>query len=441
MSRAPWVAVGALVACGDNLAPETADPRSGSRLELQYFEYEDGTRQLADRGFFDAARDEPCRSLQWSDGFTYCTPDAHPAIYTNADCTLELGRVPVDRAAASYFLHTFHVGGDFMPSRLYRRGAAAPPPAGAYQLRDDGCTGPVELPASDVFFELGEEVSKAELVELVTRELVIDPRLALRTETSADGMRIPVAIRDRELDVDCIVERPNAPTVDCAPVRATEAVYYHDAACTEPELSAPARPGIASHASDGCAVYHAVGTQVGATPLFRKTPTCTATSAPSGEQLFLLGDPLALATIERLRADTGRRLQSISIAGVADDHVFDRELGSDCRPIEIAGTLRCVPHHALAHPVFADELCLVPVLVALVATRSCEPAVTYASQLVDGRPELHAIGAASGTVYEVSTGDRCLPYEPPAGFAVHEVGPAIPLESFAAATLVADPYE
>jgi hypothetical protein len=433
-----WVVVGALVACGDNLAPDTADPRSGSRLQLQYFEYEDGTRQLADRGFFDAARDEPCRSLQWSDGFTYCTPEAHPAIYTNADCTLELGRVPVESVPASYFLHRFHVAGDFMPSRLYRRAAAAPAPAGAYELRDDGCAGPVELPSSDLFFELGDELRKP---SWWSSPRAARDRPAPRAADRDEHRWYARPDRDPRSRARCRLHRRASERAGGG-VRAGArdlAIYYHDAACTEPALSAPERPGIGAYASDGCAAYHAVGTQVGATPVFRKTPTCTATIAPSNEQLFLLGDPLELATIERLRADAGRRLQSISIAGVADNHVFDTELGSDCRPVELGGTLRCIPHHALTHPVFVDDLCLVPALVALVATRSCEPAVTYASRVVDGGFELHAIGAASGMVYEVSTGDRCLPYESPAGFAVHDVGPAIPLERFAPATLVAAP--
>jgi hypothetical protein len=426
-----------LLGCGDNLVLESADARSGERLKLQFLEYVDGTRQLVRDELFDAGRDEVCRIVQWSDGFFYCTPEAGRALYADPGCTRELGHIRLGEPAPPYFRHESFVGGTFKPAKLYRRGALAAPPSAAYELRDGKCAETRFDPAG-TFYELGEEVTHDALVQTRERSHVVDERVAVQLATSSDGVRFPLALHDRELEIDCRVAGPNRTSVECTPVRAHDAVFFHDAACTQPELSAASVPAIAAVQRDGCTSYHAVGAQVVPVPLFRLTPSCTPAVAPSGEQLFLVGEQLALPALARERGE-GARLQPIVVAGVGDGYLFDRQHGSDCRPLDIGGVTRCVPHHAISHPVYADDACTTPALVALVQTRACEPPVQFTIRFFDATFEVYPLVDAAPPVYEITTGDRCVPYVPPAGFALRALGAPLPAEAFASATRLHDP--
>jgi len=426
-----------LLGCGDNLVLEGVNARSGARLKLQYLEYVDGTRQLVRDELFDAVRDEGCRVVQWSDGFFSCTPAAGHALYADPECTRELGHVAPGEPAPPYFVHESFVAGTFKPAKLYRRGPLAAPPAATYELRGGTCSAARFGPAG-TFHELGEEVARDALVQTGERSHVVDERVAVRLAASGDGVRFPLALRDRELEIDCRVDGPNRTSVECTPVQANDAVFFHDDACTQPELSAASAPAIAAVQRDGCTSYHAVGEQVGAAPLYRLAPSCTAAVAPPGERLFLVGEQLALPVLARERGE-GARLQPILVAGVNDGYLFDRQHGSDCRPLDIGGVTRCVPHHALSHPVYADDTCTTRALVALVQTRACEPPVQFTIRFFDETFEVYPIEGAAPSVYTASTGDRCVLYLPPAGFAIRALGAPLPAEAFASAVRVHDP--
>lgn len=432
-----FLVLAGLLGCGDNFVPEGADARSGARLKLQYLEYVDGTRQLVRDELFDAGRDEGCRIVQWSDGFFYCTPEAGRALYADPACTRELGHTEPGKPAPPYFVHESFVGGAFKPAKLYRRGAPAEPPPATYEQRGDTCAATLAGPAG-TFHELGEEVTRDALVQTGERSQIVDERVAARIATSRDGMRLPFALRDRELEIDCRVDVPNRTTVECTPVRAHDAVFFHDDACTQPELSAASAPAIAAVQRDGCTSYHAVGEQVGVMPLFRLAPSCRPAIAPPGERLFLVGEQLALPVLARERGE-GARLQPIVVAGVGDGYLFDRQHGSDCRPLDIGGVTRCVPHHALPHPVYANDTCTTPALVALAATRACEPPVQFAIRFFDDTFEAYPIGGAAPPVYEITTGDRCVLYVPPAGVAIRALGAPLPPAAFVSAIRIHDP--
>lgn len=425
-----------LLGCGDNLVLEGADARSGERLKLQFLEYVDGTRQLVRDELFDAGRDEACRIVQWSDGFFYCTPEAGRALYADPGCTRELGHSEPGKPTPPYFVHESFIGGAFKPAKLYRRGALAESPSATYVLRGGTCTEALSGPAGP-FYELGEEVTRDALVQTGERLHVVDERVGVRIATSRDGVRVPLALHDRELDIDCRVDGPNRTSVECTPVRAHDAVYFHDAACTQPELSAVSAPAIAAVEREGCTSYHAVGTHVASTPLFRLTPSCQPAVAPPSEQLFLVGEQLALPVLARERGG-GARLQPIVVGGVNDGYLFDLLHGSDCRPLDIGGVTRCVPHHALSHPVYTDDTCTTRVLVALVPTRACEPPVQFAIRSFDETVEVYPISGAAPPVYEITTGDRCEVYLPPAGSAIRALGAPLPAEAFASAVRVHD---
>ena len=86
---------------------------------------------------------------------------------------------------------------------------------------------------------------------------------------------------------------------------------------------------------------------------------------------------------------------------------------------------------------FGDLACQSVVPLAEVRTGTCEPPVSFA---IAGSRSIHAIGAVhTAPLYHLSTGDRCLPYAIPDGIEFHDVGPALPAETFAEAAVVVDP--
>ena len=424
--RAALLAV--LIACGDNTLAPSAEPASGTRLKVQVNVFEGGVEHVIAGELFDAERGETCRVEQWSDGFFYCTPEAAPAVYADANCTVEVAHVAPGLAVPRYAAHQFFLDGGFRISRLHAIGEPVATPETTFVLRGSTCDeGP--FGSEGMYFAFRDEITG--LAQTGEVEVAIDDRLAVRVATSPDGMRLPITLRDRTLELDCVADAPNSAVAVCTPVAATDAVFFNDAACTVPVVAAPETPAIAAVTREGCTTYHAIGAPTSG-PMFRLTPTCTPASAPD-DALFRVGAALPLSFLPRERVP-GARLEPIR-TGIADRFLHDTELLTDCRPLTIAGITRCVPHAAITHAIYIDETCTTEGLVALVATRTCEPPVTFAIHFIADTFEVHPIAGPAPTVFEITTGDRCVPYAPPAGFATRALGPAIPADDFPAATV------
>ena len=67
-----WLSLLLLLGCSESIGPY--DLRSGSRLELRYWHYEDGTRQWDPSVYYDRALEKECALHQRSYGPTYCEP-------------------------------------------------------------------------------------------------------------------------------------------------------------------------------------------------------------------------------------------------------------------------------------------------------------------------------------------------------------------------------
>jgi hypothetical protein len=67
-----WMPLLLLLGCSDSIGPY--ELRSGSRLELRYWHYEDGTRQWDSSVYFDRVLDTECALQQRSYGPTFCAP-------------------------------------------------------------------------------------------------------------------------------------------------------------------------------------------------------------------------------------------------------------------------------------------------------------------------------------------------------------------------------
>ena len=437
-----------IAACGDNLEPDPNVARSGNRLKLIRYDYGDGTRETETRWFHDAARDERCTPRSWSDGVTLCTPAFTDTVFPTSACARALGRVPAGDAVPPYFVRHYWLAGSWVPSRIFLPGERADVPAQAWELRDGACLGPYDTAGSD-YYELGREIERAGLVRITHPEVAATSRLALAVVASADGLYVPTGLYDRDLEVPCVPDAtPGAGATVCVPDGVATADYFHDAQCAEPELAlafGERLPAVIRHHDERsrCTSYHAVGAEVAAPPLYhRNGPSCVEIAAPTNTRYYLAGAPRELAGLDRVRDPAMRRLQPIELLHgdlrIADALLHDAALATECQRDELDGAVRCVPRTATpVIELFADDACQAIVPLAEVHLGTCSEPATFA--VAPGRV-LRAIGAVHvAPLYHLSTGDRCLPYAIPEGIAFHAVGPALPAETFATATIVVDP--
>ncbi len=435
--------LGALAGCGDNLAASSRDAHSGSRLKLAWFEYEDGTRQPELGAFFDRDRGEACGPRVWSSGATYCTPAAREAVFVDAACTSLLGQVAPGGPPPPYFILPYSIAGRAQASRMFVAGGLAAPVAQTWRLRDGLCDGPIEGSDAD-YYALGPEIDRDRLVRLRQILSTTDARLGLAVLQTDDGLNLPLGLVDRQLGA-CTVDERDDPTATCIPDVSTTAYFFRDSTCSEPEVAIARdaeQPVLISQRSSetGCSSFHRAGAQVGSQPLYRRLGvTCTATIAPD-DALFLLGPALELATIQREQEVGPGRLNRIVLRGenveLAAGSLFDTVTSRPCDRAQVEGVTRCLPRTAPARQLFSDELCTIPTVIAEL-TAHCGAAPGFA---IVEPSELHAIAAPlARIVYEITTGDRCVPFLTAASTTLHEVGAALPITMFPAATRVVDP--
>ena len=430
-----------LVACGDNL-PDSAPVRSGERLKLGWYVYDDGTRQRETAWYYDAQLDARCTARTWSDGLRYCTPVIGEAIYTDETCTRAVGRTSGFAPEVTFFAASFYLAGDAAPSQLFRRGPPVTAPAARYEKHATGCMGPFEIEPQLFYFELGDNVQLARLKHEAPR---VGGALAIVDETSDDGLRVPHALLDVAANEACTtVDRANATSIECVTASTALASYFHDAACTEPELDAdpyivPMRARRFESATS-CWHYYSVGGDVLAPPLYEVIGgTCMPVAPPGGRRYFVVADPFQMPVLERVRESSTRRLQHVErVLGdvrVDDPLLYDSELDADCVRDE---ELRCVPTTAseVLASFFSDAGCTQVIELAFVPSGTCDPPARFAKR---GGIYYPALAAYAGQIYELSTGDRCKTYSPPAPLVAYDVGAALDPQAFARAELTIDP--
>jgi hypothetical protein len=452
-----WLVITALVACGDNFA-DPAEPRSGSRLKLHYFQYEDGTLELArDHGFFDVEREERCWPVQFSDGFTYCAPiDVRGAvartIFTSSDCTAQLGELSRDAPELDHVVHEFWVGDEFLPSSLFRIGSIVGQPARRYELRDGACHGPLPVKADRLYVELREQVQRSQLVQLERTAVSGSARIAFTVDTSQDGLQVPAITIDRDLGVECALRpSPGDDTVlECHPRGASEALYFHDTACTERMVLAPVTkpmPAVAVTREGACPTYRHVRLQTGG-PLYLQTEAgCSRwADGTSAEYQYLVAEPVELGTVSVRHEISDRRLHRV-VAGNRDIAVglLDTMHGHRCRATSLAtfglDIVRCMPEATTWVQVFDDPECNTPRVIAEVRVQGCDPRPYFAQgRGLDSRFAVYPIGEELDTFVDaVYTIDRqsgiCVRYDP-FNTTLHAVGDEIPIDAFPAPALL-----
>lgn len=426
-------------ACGENTHPdELFTAVSGARLALQQFRYDDGTEQATADEFYDTDLHARCAPQRWSDDLVRCVPVADDAVYTDAACTMLVGRART-AVEPELFLAYAAIGEVVRPARLFRAGAATDPIAQFYEMRDGACTGPRSSPEEPItYFAVGDEIEGASLVPIRDGEIG-DGRLGVQIREGDDGARVPFGLRDRELGVACSPARGDGGDILCAPTSAAPASYFRDPACNEAvaaaSAAAPPPTIVAVVEPSGCTGYRAVAGEVPGAPLYRRDgDACTPAARPAGARLFAAGAGLELAPLGRTLEDApARRLQRIILetGGLRflDDHLFDTATRADCRRQPIGDVLRCIPEAVAPMRTLFATGCGVAVQLAEVPQRTCER-IAFATRLTGDGFEIRAIGdRPPDALFQLQNG-QCLPYPSSAATTLRALGPPIDPAAF-----------
>lgn len=425
----------ALVACGDNLPLDLElEPSSGTRLQLTWALYDDGSRQLDPSAFYDVRLHARCTPQPWIDDVLRCVPDADDVVFQDSACTVAVGRVRTIEKP-THFLHHERRGDGWVPARVFRAGTEKVELALHWQLRAGACVGPFFPPKpAATYFEISGEIGGEELVAFTETELG-DDRLALRMRTTEDGVRAPLGLRDRELAIDCAPSASGTGAVACEPLQFADATLFGDPECRLPALATATAPAIARVAQpSGCADYHAVAAETGPVVYQRAGDRCARATLLADQRAFLVGDRLALPAIERVvEARAGSRLERVLLVDgelrFAHDRLHDSATRADCQPVAWKDGLRCIPvAHVPARMLYAVG-CAFEVRLAELPERSCERPAFALARSADVL-DVHAIGDAfTGEAY-AQTAAGCIRYTPPSGMSLHELGPPLALDTF-----------
>ena len=418
-----WIWLLALLACGDNVIP---------RLERVHYDIA-GVEVDDPELFHDRLRDEDCTAMKWADGATYCTPQYTDAVYSDPICTHPLAHA--SDVPAGYVGTYFVLRGDASLRRLWPVAAEITTPAQYWVLESGSCLGPYSGDSNTHYAAVGAELDESHFVRVRRSAPAGSGRVQLVALDTDDGLHVPLALHDRTLSTDCDLEF--AQDVDharCVPAGAVAGTLFRDAGCSEPVLLSPDPPPFARYGASDCPTYATVGDEVTGEQLFDITDgVCGPVTLPNGYRQFAVGAPLDLPVVTRERG-AGTRIQPIArVAGavrIPDGWVHDTQLAADCRPGLLAGTHRCMPATTDVTSYFIDDQCRDPIDVAFIPESACAPAPKFAF-----RPEaVHPIGErVPMQLYEVSTGDRCVPYAPQPPYVAHMIGPPLPLDTFAPA--------
>lgn len=422
---------------------------SGSRLELAWHEYDDGSRQLDTVEVYDAKRGESCVPRAWSDGNTYCTPGGRtlPAItkvFTDGACSASvlrsadaLGYVPTLAGGAITALHR----ADAVGVDAYWVGDA-----------DGACAGPYGA-GTLRFYARGAEVKRTELSRVESREIEDGGRVALRAHVSDDGLTLPHGLRDATFGFDCIVRTTANGVATCLPPRQA-ALRFADATCREPVVGQHASYGDVSpyvFAGEVCTPQgFVVGVEVPTAPGYELVDgACVATVAPVGHRWFLAA-PVELAQVERRRVSApGFRLESIELAAggltLDDGNRYDTRTGGECHLASSSaepGVRRCLPQdpgHEFTY--YADATCTQRVPLANVYRHA--PMAKCGAELppfavAANRPGTYyrIMGSQTAPVYRVDETGRCTasPMEGLAGTPLlFQMGEPVDVSTFVAA--------
>jgi hypothetical protein len=429
-----------IAGCGDGL--DAMPPHDGARLQIVRFAYDDGAEQIDRTTFYDTELGERCRATVFSDGARHCMPLSArgETVFVNEQCTQSLGLSRTSETPPAYFIATYSLGGEVRPSRLYRPGPRVGWPRRVWMQQDGFCFGPTEAKVGS-YFALAEELAPDALARITEDRRVTGRQVALGIDTSTDGLVAAGTLYDLEQEPCELVSEANAGEAICIARSLVRADYFSDAECITPlvALSGAADRAAYRDPATGCWSIASVAPAQTSGSVFERIGTsCVGVEPPIGVSLHGLEDSIAPPALARIRTSGGARLDVMELvdgaAHLPSVHVFDRELGGDCTPEERDGEIVCVPDAAVvATTVFADSSCGTPIDLAFVPRGACMEPARFASR-GDARFPIEALYTLP--FHELDAGDRCSPFEAPRGYVAHALGPAVPADAFARASLV-----
>ncbi len=426
-------------ACGDNEPEiEIFEPTNGSRLAIEQYQFDDGTRLVQPTAFYDRRLHARCTPQEWIDGVIRCVPDAEQAFYRENTCETLFG-VGNTIKHATHFIASNTRDGARYPALAFAARGRTDAIEQAFQLDGDACVrATIPLFENTTFWELGNFVAGPDLVPITEREIG-DGRVGLTVRESDDGALVPVGFRDRELGVACEPVTRGGHGA-CEPIDAPVSDAFADLACMQPAILVgddAKLPAVASlSGSDGCRVYHAVeDTEL---PRAYRDVGGGCESLPTTDRVAVVGARVELAEVTRTIEDAPKRRMQRIAATASDLHVyatrmFDTATRAECELRQVGKKLRCLPT-ALAPIVrLFQPGCTVERRLAEVPQIACE-ASSFAVHDTGDTLELHAIGLAfDGAAYTIAPGGACVPYTATPGTSLYHVGPPLPDETFISA--------
>lgn len=434
--------------------------KSGSRLKLQWYQYTDGTEQLA--GVFDAQRNEPCSFQTWADGNTYCVPtNLGTILYSDAACTQPVGEDPTSPQSCTgpgYFAASGPCGA--AAGHIYQRGTTAQV-SEYYELdATAGCSGPVVPDYERTFAGVGAEVAIGDFVEATITPPAGAGRIVVRSYETADGLALQSSLHDALLGLDC-TPAVYQDQVVCQPIDLVTSTYATDATCTQPIVAEPngctppsyaaAWPGTCEHLAPD---YYTLGGIASPLSTYQASSGGCGMIATTGLDLYAIGAALLVATLDRAPDPliAGHRMQLIHStttgASYLDALVYDSVLGVECTPsLASDGSLRCLPEGLAVGTGYAQAGCTS----GLFDYTLDEPTFGCGAPAPPVYNSLALAGTTCSIDSEVHMGTTvypqtiyfgspaiCIGMTGPAG-TTFSVGAAVPPTTFAAATLITDP--
>lgn len=407
-----------LGACdGESAAPEVTLPadttQSGSRLKVVWYETADGFRSPVTEDattmrpvLFDAELDVSCTRQRWSDDVARCTPELGGVFYEDAACTQ-----PVLTGSDAVFYADSDLAGR-PKAPVYTAGTTVRSVATLYRKLESGCFGDGPGAVHDV----AETLAPSSFVTIDVAP-VGDARVVVDTMHAADGLIVPVGLRDTAHDVTCDLEAfANASRGLCVPKEAMPVERFADDRCEEPVVEGAERPVLALLPTFTCPRVFEVGEPVVTAARYRYAGALIAGPCAAEPVIempgYRLGAEVELARFARAAEPAATRAAPVYLDAPRfrqTNRVFDTALGVECAFV-FEGNARwtCMPTLASAnYSLFADAACTVP-LPPLIEDGDGSGCAVQAPRLAtDAQGALWSIGARhTGPVFE-RTGAFC----------------------------------
>jgi hypothetical protein len=438
-----------VAACGDNPEViESIDAVSGARIKLERWLYEDGTTHVDPSGFYDIRLSTRCTARTWGDDLLRCVPVAGEALYTDASCTTVVGMAGlvtpdpehVSDSNVSHFIGYDWIAGEPRPTRLYSAGDPNPttPVSTYYSRRNGQCQGPFGAPGGD-FYAITSELAPTIMPVLEEAELGAD-RLGLRVLTTTDGLRVPIGLHDRALDMACN-PAAHGESVVCEPSDAAYPTdWFEDAECTAPVILVfegdPMPQLVRTIDEGGCPIYAPLGDDISTPLYYASAGGCVRSDPGMGFHRLRVGAAVDLPLLDREVVDAQtRRLAEMTLTDAIDptlrftsDRLLDRAIRAECRREQNGDVAQCIPAVTTYGFTLYESGCTIPVPVVELPQRTCTP-ITFARMSPFEAPTWHAIGDPVRRQLHSNNGS-CSPYVSPSGRELRALGPALPDDTF-----------